>query len=105
VVLCAGAASIGGIVTLRVRTEIAGFLLVVLGLVFLGLLPWPSRMVAPGALTRARSSGSSAVLGAAFAVCAAPCIGSVLASILVLASDAHSVLRGTVLLVAYSAGL
>jgi cytochrome c-type biogenesis protein len=44
------------------------------------------------------------LLGGAFAVCAAPCIGTVLASILVVATGS-SVLKGVVLLTAYSAGL
>ena len=38
-------------------------------------------------------------------MCAAPCIGTVLASILVLASSSGTVARGVVLLVAYSLGL
>jgi cytochrome c-type biogenesis protein len=105
VVLGAGAAAIGKVVGAQERNELAGVVLVVLGLVFLGLLPWPERIVAPGLLTRARERGSGVLLGAAFAVCAAPCIGTVLASILVLAGDASSVIRGSVLLAAYSAGL
>jgi cytochrome c-type biogenesis protein len=79
--------------------------LVVLGLAFLGLLPWPERAVAPGLLQHARRRGSNALLGGAFAVCAAPCIGTVLASILVLASSSGTITRGIVLLVAYSLGL
>ena len=105
VALGAGAASIGGYVDAQRRNEIAGFLLVVLGLAFMGLLPWPHRLVAPGLLEGARRSGSSALLGAAFAVCAAPCIGVVLASVLVLASDSSTVVRGSVLLLAYSVGI
>ena len=70
VVLGAGAAALGGWVDQETRTKIAGFVLVVLGLAFMGLLPWPERMLAPGAMTRARASGSRALLGAAFAVCA-----------------------------------
>jgi hypothetical protein len=58
----------------------------------------PERIVAPGLLGRARGRGSSALLGGAFAVCAAPCIGTVLASILVLASSSGSIARGVVLL-------
>ena len=46
-----------------------------------------------------------ALLGGAFAVCAAPCIGTVLASILVLASSSGTIARGIVLLLAYSLGL
>jgi len=105
VALGAGAAAIGGYVDAQRRNEIAGFLLIVLGLTFMGLLPWPNRVVAPGLLDTARRSGSSALLGAAFAVCAAPCIGAVLASVLVLAGDSATVLRGSVLLFAYSIGI
>ena len=105
VVLGAAAAAIGGVVNSDRQLEIAGFVLVVLGLVFMGLLPWPERIIAPGLLTGARRSGSSLLLGGAFAVCAAPCIGTVLAGILALAADSRTVVRGSLLLVAYSAGL
>ncbi len=105
VALGASAAAVGGVVGAKQRNEIAGFVLVVLGLAFVGLLPWPERVVAPGLLETARRRGSSALLGAAFAVCAAPCIGIVLASVLVLASNASTVVRGSVLLAAYSAGI
>jgi cytochrome c-type biogenesis protein len=105
VLLGAGAAAVGSAVDKRSQVQIAGFVLVVLGLAFLGVLPWPERAVAPGLVTRARSTGSRALLGGAFAVCAAPCIGTVLASILVLASSTGTLLRGVVLLVAYSLGL
>jgi cytochrome c-type biogenesis protein len=105
VVLGAGAAAVGSAVDKQTQLKIAGFVLVVLGLAFLGLLPWPERAVAPGLLQHARRRGSNALLGGAFAVCAAPCIGTVLASILVLASGSGTVARGVVLLVAYSLGL
>jgi cytochrome c-type biogenesis protein len=105
VALGAGAAALGGLLDLNRRSELAGFVLVVLGLAFMGLLPWPKRIVAPGLLTGARSRGSGALLGAAFAVCAAPCIGTVLASVLVLAGNTETALKGSVLLAAYSAGL
>jgi cytochrome c-type biogenesis protein len=105
VALGAGAAALGGLLDLNRRSELAGFVLVVLGLAFLGLLPWPERILAPGLLSGAQRRGSGALLGAAFAVCAAPCIGTVLASVLVLAGNAETALRGSVLLAAYSAGL
>jgi cytochrome c-type biogenesis protein len=105
VALGAGAAALGGLLDLNRRAELAGLILIVLGLAFLGLLPWPERLVAPGLLTGARRRGSGALLGAAFAVCAAPCIGTVLASVLVLAGNTETALRGSVLLAAYSAGL
>lgn len=105
VLLGAAAAAIGGVLNPDRQLEIAGLVLVVLGLVFMGLLPWPERVVAPGLLVGARRQGSSLLLGGAFAVCAAPCIGTVLAGILVLAADSRTVVRGSLLLVAYSAGL
>src|SRR5439155_18147744 len=105
VVLGAGAAAIGSVLDKRTQTEFAGFLLIVIGLGFVGLLPWPERTFFPGLLSGARGRGSSLLLGAAFAVCAAPCIGAVLGSILVLAGSAGSVARGVVLLLAYSVGL
>jgi cytochrome c-type biogenesis protein len=105
VVLGAGAAAIGNIFSAQAQTEIAGFVLVVLGLAFLGLLPVPERILAPGLLAGARRRGSGALLGGAFAVCAAPCIGTVLAAVLVLASDTGTVVKGAVLLAAYALGL
>jgi len=105
VALGAGAAAIGGVVSANAQAEIAGFVLVVLGLAFVGLLPVPERVVSPGLLSGARRRGSGALLGGAFAVCAAPCIGTVLAAVLVLASDTGAVLKGALLLAAYALGL
>ena len=78
VLLGAGAGALGGAVDRRVFEEIAGFLLVVIGLAFAQLLPVPQRLVAPGLLTGARDSGSNVLLGGAFAVCAAPCVSPIL---------------------------
>ena len=105
VVLGAGAAAIGNSVSASAQTEVAGFVLVVLGLAFVGLLPVPERIFAPELLTGARRRGSGALLGGAFAVCAAPCIGPVLAAILVLAGSSRTVLEGAALLAVYSLGL
>jgi cytochrome c-type biogenesis protein len=105
VVLGAAAAAISTTLDQQLQKEFAGFFLVVIGLAFVGLLPLPERTVAPGLLTGAQRSGSSTLLGGAFAVCAAPCIGPVLGSILVLAGSVGSVVRGVVLLTAYSAGI
>jgi cytochrome c-type biogenesis protein len=103
VLLGASAAALGSVLDKRAQTEFAGFLLIVIGLGFVGLLPWPELAVGTGLLARTR--GSSILLGAAFAVCAAPCIGAVLASILVLAGSAGSITRGVLLLATYSIGL
>ncbi len=106
VLLGAGAAALGGSISdKRLQSEVAGFVLIVIGLAFIGLLPWPERALAPGLVAGARRRGSGALLGGAFAVCAAPCIGVVLGSVLVLASDSDTVLKGAFLLAVYSAGL
>ena len=85
--------------------QIAGLILVVFGLAFMGLLPWPERLVGAGLVQGARSRGSRVLLGGAFAICAAPCIGPVLAAILVLAGTSDTALQGAVLLLFYSLGL
>jgi cytochrome c-type biogenesis protein len=105
VLLGAAAASVASVVPKTAQTQIAGFALIVIGLAFVGLLPLPQGTVAPGTLQRARRSGSGVLLGGAFAVCAAPCIGTVLASILVLAGSSGDIARGVILLLAYSLGL
>jgi len=79
--------------------------LVVFGLAFMGLLPWPERLLGAGLLQEARSRGSRLALGGAFAICAAPCIGPVLAAILVLAGSSDTVAQGALLLAVYSLGL
>jgi cytochrome c-type biogenesis protein len=107
VALGAGAAAVGlSFARNQILLEqVAGFVLIVFGLVFMGLLPWPSRLVGAGLVQGARRRGSSFLLGGAFAVCAAPCIGPVLGSILVLAGDSGTVLEGSALLAVYALGL
>jgi cytochrome c-type biogenesis protein len=107
VLLGAGAGAAGGALTRnqRVLQEIAGFIVIVLGLALLGVLPVPERLVAPGLVGGAHRRSSGMLLGAAFAVCAAPCVGPVLASILLLAGDSSTALQGSLLLFAYSLGL
>jgi cytochrome c-type biogenesis protein len=107
VLLGIGAALVGGrLLGDQILLEkLAGFVLVVFGLAFMGLLPWPERLVGSGLVQGARSRGSRVLLGAAFAVCAAPCIGPVLAAILVLAGSSETVAEGALLLGVYSLGL
>ena len=91
VLLGVGASLVGGSLLRNqfLLEQISGFVLVVFGLAFMGL----------------RSRGSRVLLGGAFAVCAAPCIGPVLAAILVLAGSSDTVLQGAALLAVYSLGL
>jgi cytochrome c-type biogenesis protein len=107
VLLGVGAALVGGSLLgdQFLLEKISGFVLVVFGLAFMGLLPWPERLLGAGLVEGARSRGSRVLLGGAFAVCAAPCIGPVLAAILVLAGSSDTVLEGAVLLAVYSLGL
>lgn len=107
VLLGVGAALVGGRLFANqfLLERVAGLVLVVLGLVFMGLVPWPERLVGAGLLQQARGRGSRFLLGGAFAVCAAPCIGPVLAAILVLAGSSDTVLEGAALLGVYSLGL
>jgi cytochrome c-type biogenesis protein len=107
VLLGTAAALVGGSLAQNqlLLEQVAGFVLVVFGLAFMGLLPWPERLLAAGLLQGARRRGSTVLLGGAFAVCAAPCIGPVLAAILVLAGSSDTVLDGAVQLAVYSLGL
>jgi cytochrome c-type biogenesis protein len=86
---------------------VAGLIVVVFGFAMMGLLPLPflDRLAAPGLVEGARSTGSAALLGGAFGLCAAPCVGPVLAGILALAGEGQTVAQGTILLLVYSAGL
>jgi cytochrome c-type biogenesis protein len=96
---------IAGAVDGRTQQAIAGFILVVAGLALAGLLPWTERTVAPGLLVGAQRTHSRVLLGGAFAVCAAPCVGPFLAGALALAGSSSTVARGSALLAAYSVGL
>jgi cytochrome c-type biogenesis protein len=107
VLLGTGAALVGGrlLADQFLLERIAGFVLVVFGLALMGLLPWPERLLGAGLLQGAQNRGSRFLLGGAFAVCAAPCIGPVLAATLVLAGSSETVAQGAVLLAFYSLGL
>jgi cytochrome c-type biogenesis protein len=108
VALGAAAGAAGGIFDdRRLIAMVAGLIVVVFGFAFMGLLPFPwlERMVAPELVEGARRRGSRALLGGAFGICAAPCIGPVLASILALASEGSTAAQGSLLLLVYSAGL
>jgi len=105
VLLGAAANLIGNVLSDQTRQAFAGFILVVAGLAFMGLLPGTDRLVAGGLLQGARRTGSRVLLGGAFAICAAPCVGPFLGGAFAAASDSDTVLRGSAWLLAYSAGL
>jgi cytochrome c-type biogenesis protein len=109
VALGAAAGAAGGLFAdnQEIVRKVSGLILVVFGFAFMGLLPFPflERLAAPGLIEGARRRGSRALLGGAFGVCAAPCIGPVLASILALAGESSTAAQGSLLLAVYSAGL
>jgi cytochrome c-type biogenesis protein len=102
-----GAAVAGFDVSRDLVAQVAGLVVVVFGFAFMGLLPipWLERLAAPELVEGARRSGSRALLGGAFGVCAAPCIGPVLGSVLALAGDTSTVAQASLLLLVYSVGL
>jgi cytochrome c-type biogenesis protein len=91
----------------RLLNQIAGVVIICAGLVFAGLVrpAWLMRErrwhVAPSRL----GEWAAPVMGMAFAFGWTPCIGPVLAAVLSLASDTHTLARGEAMLVAYSLGL
>jgi cytochrome c-type biogenesis protein len=105
VALGAAANAISSVLSDRTQQAFAGFILVVAGLAFMGLLPGTDRLVAGGLLQGARRSGSRVLLGGAFAICAAPCVGPFLGGAFAAASNSDTVWRGSAWLAAYAAGL
>ena len=102
--------------------RVAGVLLVILGLhlaevITIPLLYRSFQVGGPGGATtaapvgdasRARTAadyGRSVVVGVAFSVGWTPCVGPILAGILVLALDSASLLQAIILLICYAAGL
>lgn len=88
-------------------TIAAGVAMVLMGLLMLGLvrLPLLNRELRFRPVARSLGPAGPLLLGMAFAFGWTPCIGPVLASILLFAGTAETTLRGTLLLLAYSAGL
>ncbi len=109
VALGAGASAIGRLL-LTWQSEIAvvaGLLIIVMGLNFLGVIRIPllSREARFQASGRPASLVASYVMGLAFAFGWTPCIGPVLGPILTLAGGRETVGDGALLLAVYSAGL
>jgi cytochrome c-type biogenesis protein len=109
IALGAGASTIGQV--LRAWQEplaiVAGILIIVMGLNFLGVLKIPllSREARFQAQGKPASAVASYLMGLAFAFGWTPCIGPVLGPILTLAGGRETVGDGALLLAAYSLGL
>jgi len=88
-------------------SRIAGAVIIVFGLHFLGVfrIPFLDREVRMDAGDRGGSMFGAYILGLAFAFGWTPCIGPQLGAILSLAASEASVVRGTTLLALYAIGL
>jgi cytochrome c-type biogenesis protein len=91
----------------RVLDEVAGVVIVVAGLLLAGLLQpaWLLRERRLHITPSRYGEWAAPIMGMAFAFGWTPCIGPILAAVLGLASDAHTLGRGEAMLVAYSLGL
>ena len=88
----------------RLLQQILGALTIVLGLAFMGAVPWFQRDVR---VHRRPTLGliGAPMLGVLFGLGWAPCVGPTLTAVLALSLDEGSPIRGGVLAVAYSIGL
>ncbi|MDQ6883360.1 MAG: redoxin domain-containing protein [Candidatus Dormibacteraeota bacterium] len=86
--------------------RIAGIALVLMGIALIGALPWLMREFRFEVAHRLpKTPWAPFVVGLAFAVGWTPCIGPILAAILIAAADSATAGRGALLLLAYSAGM
>ncbi len=107
--LGAAASTAGGLLAEHrlVLSQIAGAMIIVFGLHFIGLfrIPLLYRDIRFDGSRLAGSLPGAYAMGLAFAFGWTPCIGPVLAAILFWAAQEETLTRGTVLLAAYAAGL
>ncbi len=91
----------------RVVAKVAGILVIVLGLNTTGVinLGFLAREARAQVVPHRSGLGYSLLLGMAFSAGWTPCIGPILASVLMMASTQATVLQGIILLAVYSAGL
>ncbi|MEV7197948.1 cytochrome c biogenesis protein CcdA [Streptomyces sp. NPDC093510] len=82
-----------------------GVVMIVLGLFFMGLMPWLTQREFRFHKRPAVGLAGAPVVGALFAVGWTPCIGPTLASVMALSADSGNPQRGAILGVAYSLGL
>ncbi len=109
VALGATASAVGQLVStyLDVLAKIAGVVIIVLGLHFMGVFRIPLLYREARFHAEAKPAGliGAYIIGLAFAFGWTPCVGPVLAAILMVAGSGDSVGRGASLLATYSAGL
>ncbi|WP_030791805.1 cytochrome c biogenesis CcdA family protein [Streptomyces sp. NRRL S-920] len=82
-----------------------GVVMIVLGLFFMGLMPWLTQREFRFHKRPAIGLAGAPIVGALFAVGWTPCVGPTLASVLALSTEDADPQRGAILGVAYSLGL
>ncbi len=109
VLLGASATLVGGFLreNMALLRKIGGALIVLFGLHVTGLLPVGLLLGEKRVTLRHKPAGyfGSILVGVTFAAGWTPCIGPILASILIVAAKEETVLKGILLLLAYSFGL
>ncbi|MDO0926361.1 cytochrome c biogenesis protein CcdA [Streptomyces sp. TG1A-8] len=86
-------------------SKVLGVLMVLMGVFFMGLMPWLSQREFRFHRRPATGLVGAPLLGALFGIGWTPCIGPTLASVVALSSQQASAGRGAVLTVAYCLGL
>lgn len=108
VALGATATALGGFVAAQtvLFERIGGAIIIVFGLVLLGVVRIPAlERTAMLRARRRRGAGGAFLLGLAFSAGWTPCVGPILATILIIAGQVHEAVRGAILLAVYAAGL
>ncbi|MEU0057092.1 cytochrome c biogenesis protein CcdA [Streptomyces sp. NPDC006334] len=88
-----------------VLTKVLGVLMILMGVFFMGLMPWMTQREFRFHRRPAAGLAGAPLLGALFGIGWTPCIGPTLASVLALSSQQSSAGRGAILTVAYCLGL
>lgn len=88
-----------------VLTKILGVLMVLMGVFFMGLMPWFTQREFRFHTKPATGLAGAPLLGALFGIGWTPCLGPTLSSVTILAANEGSAGRGALLTVAYCAGL
>ncbi|MFJ9741163.1 cytochrome c biogenesis CcdA family protein [Streptomyces sp. NPDC101166] len=88
-----------------VLTKVLGVLMILMGVFFMGLMPWMTQREFRFHRKPAAGLAGAPLLGALFGIGWTPCIGPTLASVLALSSQQSSAGRGAILTVAYCLGL
>ncbi|MDF3301878.1 cytochrome c biogenesis CcdA family protein [Streptomyces tropicalis] len=86
-------------------SQVLGVLMIVLGLFFMGLMPWLTQREFRFHTRPTAGLVGAPLLGALFGIGWTPCIGPTLGSVLALSSQQSSAGRGALLTVAYCIGL